>query len=116
MKNKMNKAKVLKNIILISAILFAVLGIAMMIIDLAFIKGAQYLITAVIYGLALKKIKDGELSPGGEKDKKTVNFNLGFIFSVIGITSPLGSPMFTMWLLGMILFLIGMFHKKKEEE
>lgn len=113
---KKDNTKILKVIILISAILFVILGIAMIIADQAYIKGIQYILTAGIYSIALNMIHKGKLKLESSKDKKTVNLNLGFIFSVIGITSPLGSAMFTMWALGIILFLMGMFYKKKEKE
>ncbi|MCK4979558.1 MAG: hypothetical protein KAS62_04135 [Candidatus Delongbacteria bacterium] len=112
---KKDNTKILKVIILISAILFVILGIAMIIADQAYIKGIQYILTAGIYSIALNMIHKGKLNLESSKDKKTVNLNLGFIFSVVGITSPLGSPMFTMWALGIILFLMGMFYKKKED-
>ena len=114
MGKKIDRSKVLKNIILISAILFVILGLAMIIFDQAYIKGVQYIVTATIYFLAFNMISKGKLVPENSKDKQSVNFNLGFIFSVIGITSPLGSAMFTMWALGIILFLMGMFQKPKE--
>ncbi|MDA3885560.1 MAG: hypothetical protein PF638_08210 [Candidatus Delongbacteria bacterium] len=116
MDKKKDSTKILKIIILISAILFGILGLAMIIFDQAYIKGIQYILTAGIYSLALNMIKQGKLILQSSKDRKTVNLNLGFIFSVIGITSPLGSSMFAMWALGIILFLMGMFYKKKEEK
>ncbi|NOR45546.1 MAG: hypothetical protein GQ534_08190 [Candidatus Delongbacteria bacterium] len=114
MDKKRDNTKVLKIIIMISAILFIILGIAIIILDQAYIKGAQYLITATIYSVALNMIHKGKLVLESSKDKRSVNLNLGFIFSVVGITSPLGSSMFTMWALGIILFLMGMFYKSKE--
>ena len=116
MEEKKDTTKALRIIIMISAGLFVILGIAMIIADQAYIKGIQYILTAGIYSIALNMIHKGKLVLESSKDKKTVNFNLGFIFSVIGITSPLGSAMATMWALGIILFLTGMFYKKKEEK
>ena len=101
---------------MISAILFVILGIVIVIADQAYIKGIQYILTAGIYSYALYMIKNGKLELESSKDKKSVNLNLGFIFSVIGITSPLGSAMATMWALGIILFLMGMFYTPKEKE
>jgi uncharacterized membrane protein YfcA len=114
MKKKIDRSKILKMIIMISAILFVVLGIAIMIFDQAYIKGIQYIITAGIYFTALNLIKNGKLSLESSQDKRSVNLNLGFIFTV-GITSPLESAMFTMWVLGILLFLMGMFYVPKEK-
>ena len=114
MEEKRDSTKILKIIIMISAILFTILGIVIVIADQAYIKGIQYILTAGIYFLALNMIHKGKLKLENSKDKRSVNLNLGFIFSVIGITSPLGSAMTTMWALGIILFLMGMFYTPKE--
>ena len=116
MEEKKDNTKILKIIIMISAMLFVIIGITMMIVDQAYIKGIQYILTAGIYSLALNFIHKGKLILESSKDKRSVNLNLGFIFSVVGITSPLGSSMFIMWALGIILFLMGMFYEKKEEK
>lgn len=100
---------------LISAIVFDLLGTIMIIFDQAYIKGLQFIITASVYLIALNRMKRGLIYLTDGKSRNEINLNLGFIFTVIGITSPLGTAMFTMWSLGFILFLLGTFGKSEED-
>jgi len=92
----------------ISTILFAVIGLAMIVFDNAILNGLQYFLTSVILGVAVLFTKQKKINPNFSNSK----LSLGFIFLVIGLTSQLGPAMIGMWALGVILFLSGLFLTK----
>lgn len=104
--NKFNKTWI--SLYLISAILFLFVGLIMLLADSRYINASQYIITAIIFLYAIYLIKN--------KNKKVKlnnnpSLNLGFIFSVIGLSGSQGNLTIGMWALGVILFLSGLFKK-----
>ncbi len=82
----------------------------MIIFDTAIINGLQYSITSAIFGLTALFTYQKKIKP----DFSNPNLNLGFIFSIIGLTSAIEPSMHIgMWALGIILFLRGLFFKAK---
>ena len=80
----------------------------MLIIDNEYFTGSQYLITAIIFTTAFFLIKKNKISPNYSNPM----LFLGFIFSIIGLTSPIGISMYIgLWSLGIILFLSGLYNK-----
>ncbi|MBD3311115.1 MAG: hypothetical protein GF349_01295 [Candidatus Magasanikbacteria bacterium] len=99
------------NLYLISSILFTIIGLVMLIIDNKYLAGSQYLITAIIFITAIFLIKKNKISPNYSNPM----LFLGFIFSIIGLTSPIGLSMHIgLWSLGIIFFLSGLFAKEKK--
>ncbi|MCK5078177.1 MAG: hypothetical protein KAR38_17480 [Calditrichia bacterium] len=96
-------------ILSIVSALFLVNGFVMIIIDKNYYNGGQYLITAIVYSIAVLFIG---------KDKIKINysnpmFNLGFVFSIIGLKSPAGSGLYIgMWIFGIAFFISGLFYNK----
>lgn len=96
------------NLYLITTVLFTIIGLVMLIIDNKYLTGSQYLITAIIFCTAFVLIKKNKITPNYSNPM----LFLGFIFSIIGLTSPIGLSMHIgMWSLGIIFFLSGLFSK-----
>ncbi len=112
MKKKKNLKKTWMFLWSISAVLFVVIGSTMIIFDNAILNGLQYILTSIIFGVALLFMKQKKIHP----DFSDPKLSLGFIFSVIGLTSPLGTIMIGMWVLGVVLFLSGLFLIKNTKQ
>jgi hypothetical protein len=93
----------------IVGILFSIIGFVMVFIDNKYFNGIQYIITAIVFFTALILIKKNKIKPNFSNPM----MNLGFIFSVIGLTSPIGPSMHIgIWSLGIVFFLGGLFNNK----
>lgn len=78
----------------------------MIFIDNKYFNGGQYLVTAIVFSTAIFLITKNKIKPNYSNPM----LNLGFIFSIIGLTSPLGPSLHIgMWALGIIFFLSGLF-------
>ena len=84
-----------------TATLFLVAGIAMLIFDTKYISGIQYLASSVLFYAALFLVRRGKI-------RDETMFNVGFIFTAIGLSQNIG-----LWALGIIIFLSGLFRKEK---
>ena len=109
MKQKNNPTRTWQTLFVLASVLFIVVGSVMVLVDTRYFMGAQYLITGIIFAIAFylsaqKKISLDNLDP---------KLYLGFIFSVIGLTTQVGIGMTGMWALGIILFVSGLFYSKK---
>lgn len=109
MFQKKNFSNTWINLYLIVVILFTIVGTAMIAFDKEYFNGGQYLFTALMFALAIYLIKVKKIKPNYSDPMLT----LGFIFSVIGLTSPIGLSLnIGLWGLGVVLFLQGLFTKK----
>ena len=102
--NMKNQNKTWKNLLAIAIFLFFVVGIAMTFYDDKVGKGVQYLLTMILFIVALYRLNKNKLSFEGEKQ---TYLSLGFIFSVVGL-----SVQPVLWGFGIVLFVIGLFQKK----
>ena len=82
----------------------------MIFIDNKYMGGSQYLATAIIYStaaflIAKSKVKLNYLNP---------MFNLGFVYSIIGLTGALEPSLHIwLWVFGIVLFIWGLFSNNK---
>lgn len=90
----------------VTSILFISVGVIMIIVDRRYILGLQYLFTAILSIIAIKKTKAKELN-FKHYNKNQLSINLGFIFSVIGVNINIG-----IWGLGTLLFIDGLSKNK----
>lgn len=89
--------------------LFSIIGLVMINIDNNYFTGTQYVITAAIYATAIFLIKKKNFKPNFSNPM----LNLGFIFSVIGLSNQIGPGMHMgIWSLGIIFFIYGFFNKE----
>jgi len=86
-------------LLLISQILFLILGVVMIVFDTKYITGIEHLLTFVIFFYATYLIRKKKIDL---TDPSSFNyFGLGFIFSVVGLnTNP------AVWGLGVVFFAI----------
>ena len=110
MKKKMKKTWI--TLYSITAFLFFVTGIAMLIFDWdsKLIDGLKLVVTSIIFAFAifLIIIKKVELYFNNPK------LTLGFIFSIIGASSTLRTPFEIIWIIGTLLFISGLFFARKK--
>lgn len=103
-RKKFNKTWII--LLAIAAVLFAIVGMVMVVVDRNILMGSQYLIDTLLFLIVLAKINRKELVLS--KDEKRDNFfYLGFIFMVIGLNINPG-----VWGVGVLFFLAGLFYKK----
>ena len=82
----------------------------MIFFDSDYVKGAQYILTAVMFGIAifLAKKKDIVLHFSDPR------LHLGFTFSIIGLVGLPNTGVYVgVWALGVILFLSGLLHRQE---
>jgi len=105
---KVDFSKIWSVILGFTSILFAIVAAAMILIDNKMLDGAAYLVTAAVFAIALHKICRKELVIDAADKKLMIFFNLGYVFSVIGLNMNLG-----IWAFGFALFSAGILSRKK---
>lgn len=90
----------------VTASLILLVGMIMVIADSQILKGVQYMTTATVYGAAIFLLSKNKLQVKATKP----SFNLGFIFSIIGLVGSFETNLpLIIWALGMVMLLAGMF-------
>ena len=113
MKKPQNNKKTWFALHSIVAILYFIVGIVMLIFDWdsKLIVGLKLLVTSIIFGYAIFLVKIKKIKLDYNNDKLT----LGFLISVIG-ASNISSPFFeVLWIMGIILFISGLFLARESE-
>lgn len=109
---KQNSQKTWLTLYSIVAILYFIVGISMLIFDKEskFVDGLKLIVTSIIFSYAIFSIKIKK-----EKyDYSNPKLNLGFIFSVLGASNAPRTPFEILWIIGIILFISGLFLAKRK--
>jgi len=93
----------------IASILFLIIGVVMVTVNTKYLPGIRYLLTAILFLTAIKKIKNKKIIISDCKNDLKPMFFLGFIFSVLGL-----SNLYVLWPIGIIFFAFAVFHKNKK--
>jgi len=94
-------------IFLIISIFFLIVGASRIILENETILGIQFLITAVLFSKAYRKLSEKKISIDSKNIKDKTFFIIGFVFSIIGLSMGI-----RIWVVGIALFSIWLFSKK----
>lgn len=96
------------SIVIVVSILFSIVALVKILIDRNYINGIQYLLTAIIFFVAFVQIKRKSI----KLDLKNPMLNLGFIFSIVGLVSPVWPGLqMGLWIFGIVFFVSGLINK-----
>ena len=98
--------KTYKIVFLAISIIFLIIGAVKLLSDNDKIAGIQFLITAVLFSKAHRKLSEKKISINPKDNRTKTFFIIGFVFSIVGISINIG-----VWAMGIILFSIWLFGK-----
>lgn len=107
---KQNSQRTWLSLYSIVAVLYLIVGIAMLTFDWNFklMDGLKLIITSIIFMCAIFSITIKRI----EYDYSNPKLNIGFLFSVIGASNVPKTPFEILWIIGIILFISGLFLAK----
>ena len=99
---------------LLSGMLFSIIGLFMVFLDSDYVKGGQYILTALLFGTVIFLTKRRKSIVLHLSDPR---LHLGFIFSIIGLAGASNTVVYIgIWALGIVLFLSGLLRRQENDD